>query len=302
MNIKSIKENILISDYLQREGFTPVRRSGGQAYFKAPYRQDSNPSLVVNDSRGLWYDHGEGVGGSIIDLAMKINSTTDVKTIVDRFNNIYNDVPVRGLPSRSQLSSRDEKKPHDLIRVKPLGNNFAITSYLTSRGIYDEAVRSKQVVEVYYDHISQSGERKRYFGAGWKNESGGYDIRSKYGKMCIDNKDIMSMKGNSGNVNIFEGMMNFLSALKEKTVSMKDTNIVMNTLSLSSKTINKIKSDETIKTVSLFLDNGVGGDKFTKMFLKAFPNLKDRRELYEGHGDYNEKIMAIEKKTLAQTR
>lgn len=154
---------------------------------------------------------------------------------------------------------------------------------MASRGIYDKAVRSKQVVEVYYDHINQSGERKRYFGVGWKNESGGYDIRSKYGKMCVDNKDIMSMKGNSGKVNVFEGMMNFLSALKEKTVSMKDTNIVMNTLSLSSKTIDKIKSDETIKTVNLFLDNGAGGDKFTKMFpQKLFPSYKTDASFIRG--------------------
>ena len=33
------------------------------------------------------------------------------------------------------------------------------------------------IEEVYYDFIGEDGQRKRYFGAGWQNDSGGYDIR-----------------------------------------------------------------------------------------------------------------------------
>ncbi|WP_157278994.1 hypothetical protein [Olivibacter sitiensis] len=302
MNIAQIKERILISDFLNREGFKPQRYNGITATYKAPYRADRDGSLVVNDKKGVWFDHGEGKGGTIIELGLLLYNTQSVESVVGRINRIYNDLPVEKIPNRNDLQDRERPKPHEVVRTKPLGNNFAISSYLQSRGILDEAVRSKKVVEVYYDHIRENGERKRYFGAGWKNESGGFDIRSKFGKICIDKKDVLIMNGNSGKSNVFEGMINFLSALKEKTVSLKDTNIVMNTLSLSGKTIDKLKSDPP-KELNLFLDNGTGGNKFTELFRSNFPSLVDRRDLYSGFEDYNEKIMAdLEKKTISYSR
>lgn len=302
MNIESIKNTVLISDFLQREGFKPVRQSASQISFKAPYRADSDPSLVVNDKKGVWYDHGEGTGGRIIDLAMKVYNTKDIQFVVNRINQLYYNVPVDQIPNRSQFEAREQKKPHEITRVKPLGNNFAITAYLESRGVYEEAVKSKQVVEVYYDHTNDKGDPKRYFGAGWKNDAGGYDVRSKYAKICIDHKDMLIVQGDSGKINVFEGMMNFLSALKEKSVSMKDTNIIMNSLSLSTRAIEKIKNSPS-NQLNMFLDNGSGGDKFTRIFAEHFPSLNDRRDIYKGFGDYNEKVMDdLEKKTLNHKR
>lgn len=302
MNISTIKNTVLISDFLAREGFTPVRQSAGQLAYKAPYRADGDPSLVVNDRKGLWYDHGEGTGGRIIELAMKLYNTSDVEFTVKRINQLYINVPLEKIASRSDLDTQERRKPHEVIRVKSLGNNFAITAYLESRGILEEAIKSRCVIEVYYDHINDVGDRKRYFGAGWKNDAGGYDVRSKYGKICIDNKDVLFIEGKVDRTNVFEGMMNFLSALKEKTVTIDDTNIILNTLSLSKKAIEKIKAYQP-KEINLFLDNGQGGDRFTKLFSEHFPTLNDRREIYKDFGDYNEKIMGeMEKKTLGYSR
>lgn len=302
MNIATIKDSILISDFLAREGFKPVRQTGGQLAYKAPYRIDGDPSLVVNDKKGMWYDHGEGIGGKIIDLAMKIYNTNDVEFTVNRINQLYDNVPLEKIPSRNDLEQREQRKLHDIVRVKPLGNNFAISAYLESRGVLEEAIKSQRVVEVYYDHINDQGNRKRYFGAGWKNDSGGYDVRSKYAKICINQKDMLYMEGKSGRTNVFEGMTNFLSALKEKAVTMSDTNVVLNTLSLSKKAIEKIKVDQP-KEINLFLDNGQGGDKFTQLFKESFPTLIDRRNLYNGFGDYNEKVMDdMQKKSLSYGR
>ena len=231
-----------------------------------------------------------------------IYNTTDVQFAVKRINQLYSNVPVDEIPTRSFLTHQERSKPHEVIRTKPLGNNFAISAYLESRGVLDEAIKSGRVVEVYYDHINDIGDRKRYFGAGWKNDAGGYDVRSKYGKICIDHKDMLLMSGKSGRTNVFEGMINFLSALKEKTVTMQDTNIVLNSLSLSNKAIRQMKSTQQ-NEVNLFLDNGQGGDKFTKLFSDHFPDLNDRRDLYARFGDYNEKLMDdMEKKTISYSR
>lgn len=300
MNIETLKK-ILISDFLSREGFFPVRQSGGQKAFRAPYRVDHDPSLIVNDRKGVWYDHGEGKGGTIIDLALRIYNTTDVQFAVQRINKLYGNISVEKLLNEYSQQQHEPESRHQIVRVKPLGNNLAITSYLQSRCVLEAAFESKRIFEVYYDYIDTSGGRKRYFGAGWKNDSGGYDVRSKYGKICINHKDMLFMPGKNDRTNVFEGMINFLSALKEQSVSMKDTTIVLNTLSLSQKAIERIGADKT-KEINLFLDNGKGGNKFTKLFATHFASLNDKRYLYKGFDDYNEKLMNDLQKELRQRK
>lgn len=299
MNIEALK-GILISDFLNREGFTPVRQSRGQMAFRAPYRLDKDPSLIVHDKNGVWYDHGEGTGGDIIALALKLYNTTDVSFAVQRLNRLYNNVPMERIPHRNSVQITEFGKAHQIVRIKPLGNNLAITSYLQSRGIFQQALDTKRISEIYYDYINDKGVRKRYFGAGWKNDSDGYDIRSKYGKICIYPKDALFMQGKNERINVFEGMTNFLSAIKEKTASPNDTNIVLNSLSLSKKIIEKIKQGDS-KELNLFLDNGTGGDRFTSTFYESFPSLNDKRYLYKGFDDYNQKLMH-ELKTNAKYR
>lgn len=292
MNIADIKQKIPISEFLKREGFMPVRRSGRELVYRSPYRNDTHPSFTVSDEKGFWYDHGDARGGNIIDLATLLYQTT-VKDALGRINSLFDGVNPEPVTIPKEIS-RDYSKhqpKHIIWNLKPLGSNMAITSYLQERGIYDEAVKSGRIKEIYYEHINAEGERRRYFGAGWKNESGGYDVRSKYAKICINRKDVLVMKGHSGKVNLFEGMLNFLSALKEKAVSLHDTNFILNSLGLYRKGLQYLLDYQPIET-NLFLDNGEGGDKFTRRLMEEIPIAVDKRHLYAGYGDYNEKIMA----------
>ena len=86
---QQIKGQISIADFLSKEGITPTRTTAGQLAYIAPYRDEQDPSLIVNDKIGVWYDHGLGEGGRIIDLAMKIYQTTDVQEVVQRINDLY---------------------------------------------------------------------------------------------------------------------------------------------------------------------------------------------------------------------
>lgn len=38
----------------------------------SPLRRENTPSFKVNAAKNLWYDHGAGRGGTIIDLAMEL--------------------------------------------------------------------------------------------------------------------------------------------------------------------------------------------------------------------------------------
>ena len=132
--------------------------------------------------------------------------------------------------------------------------------------------------------------RNVFFGAGWQNESGGFDVRSKYGKVCISAKDI-SIVGSGDKVNVFEGMINFLSAVTERSVSLNDRNIILNTTSLAERAILHIQKSGFCGQINLFCDNDKAGNECTEKFQKAFPLSEDKRHLYAEFSDYNEMLM-----------
>ena len=58
-----------LADFLARLGHEPVRRSGNELWYIAPYRGERTPSFRVNVAKQLWYDFGLGKGGDIFTLA-----------------------------------------------------------------------------------------------------------------------------------------------------------------------------------------------------------------------------------------
>lgn len=295
MNFNEIKQSVPISDFLRQIGVEPVRVTGKELFYHAPYRKDSSPSLTVNDCDGVWYDHGSGKGGTILDLAMLVFDTRDIRYAANKIHeacHIRTDavLPVIHQPNHAEI--QPVVRSYQINQVKALGSNPAISDYLEQRGILSEAFRSRAVKEIYYQFEDENGERRRYFGAGWFNESDGVDIRSKYAKICLFKKDVSVLPGSSGRINIFEGMMDLLSALKERRITLKDQNIVLNSLSMTGKTILSLSGSRP-ESIRLFLDNGQAGDEHTQKFKDAFPGSRDCRCFFEGYSDYNEKIQDL---------
>ena len=287
--IEQLKQEILISQYLANLGIYPVRKSGDELFYHSPLRNDKNASFTVNDARRVWFDHGSGEGGSIIDLVMQLQKT-DTRGAIKCLSciNPSTDTSTNFHFSDNEIKGKTPK--HQITTTKPLDNNLAITMYLQERGIYEAAKKSERILEVYYDYINEGGDKKRFFGAGWENESGGFDVRSKYGKVCIKNKGI-SLVGSGDKINVFEGMINFLSAVTYRTVSLKDRNIILNTTSLAEKAIIYIQGLGVSEQINLFCDNDKAGNECTEKFKDAFPHSEDKRYLFAGFLDYNEKLM-----------
>ena len=68
---------IPIADFLARLGHEPVRRSGNELWYRAPYRSERTPSFRVNVAKQLWYDFGLGKGGDIFTLAGEFLQSDD---------------------------------------------------------------------------------------------------------------------------------------------------------------------------------------------------------------------------------
>lgn len=65
-----------IVEYLEKKGIKPVRRTASYALYRSPLREETHPSFKVDTEKNLWIDYGEGRGGSIIDLCMRLEGCT----------------------------------------------------------------------------------------------------------------------------------------------------------------------------------------------------------------------------------
>ena len=70
-NIDAMRQ-ISLADFLARLGHEPVRRSGNEFWYRAPYRNERTPSFRVNVAKRLWYDFGLGKGGLLYNTTVHL--------------------------------------------------------------------------------------------------------------------------------------------------------------------------------------------------------------------------------------
>jgi len=80
MSIEQIKKNDLWA-FLAQNGITPVKETSTGGMYLSPIRQEDAASFHVDYIKNLWYDHGAGVGGSIIDLVMLMYQTDFIHAV-----------------------------------------------------------------------------------------------------------------------------------------------------------------------------------------------------------------------------
>jgi len=85
----------------------------------------------------------------------------------------------------SNLKQENISKNYEIIKIENV-QHPALLEYLRSRKVADQKHLLK---EIHYQI-----QDKKYFGIGFKNDSGGYEIRNKYSKICLGKKDIRQLK------------------------------------------------------------------------------------------------------------
>lgn len=79
-----VKENIPLSSYLSDNG---IEVRNGRC--RAEWRDGQGWNVSINDGKGFWKDFVTGQKGSIIDLAMRVEGFTDIKTTINRLGERY---------------------------------------------------------------------------------------------------------------------------------------------------------------------------------------------------------------------
>lgn len=284
-------------DLLEHCHIRPQYVRGQDHWYLSPFRDEKTPSFKVNARLNLYYDHGNGQGGDIIDLGRTLFHC-DTKALLEKLDSGLflfqpQNLKSTGLHIDSGVTparALDQSGIH-ITALKELGSNLAITQYLESRGI-DLAVAKSYCREVYY----RIGD-KNYFAAGFENRSGGCELRSAYFKGSTSPKDISHIDNGHSSVCVLEGFMDFLSLLSLRKQEQVQTDfVVLNSVSLAEPSMDIVKS---YNTVFLYPDHDAAGKKLLEKFENAGLNCVDASGIYKDYKDLNQ-MMVVSKQLEKQ--
>jgi len=304
MNATQAKK-ILLVDFLSGLNLEPKNIKNNDYWYISPLHSEKTPSFKIDIVKNVWYDHGAGMGGNIIDLVINLYNL-DFKSALKKLSSIYDYGDTQSSSFFHQqdkirkikefANSKNDSSPvsskFELKKVKDLENK-ALFEYISKRGIkLDIAVQ--YLKEVYYSNSSQN-ETKNYFALGFENDVGNYELRNAYFKGCIGSKDITTIKGiGNKELSIFEGFMDFLSALTHfKIDKFKSDVIVLNSVANKAKISDLLYSDSYNK-IYLFLDNDKAGEETQREFYDMNDKCVNCSNIYAGYKDFNEFLQGVQ--------
>ena len=179
MNIDQIKQ-IKLQDFLATMGCKPVKQYGVNLMYLSPLRTEKHASFKINTELNLWYDFGIGRGGNIIDLAELLYNSSDVSYLIHQ---IERNAPSGVSVSLPKAKPNTPQNSFENLQVLSIAHP-ALIKYLGERCIDIEIARTV-CKELHFDTRG-----KHYFGIGFPNIAGGYEIRNPFFKGCIAPKDI----------------------------------------------------------------------------------------------------------------
>lgn len=273
-DIQQIKR-LSIRTYLSRRGIQPARENTRCGFYLSPLRSEHTPSFKVDYAQNLWYDHGTGEGGSIIDLVMRLERCSFAEAVQSLGSGQR--IPIATIAPASVVPTVPALR---ILSDMPL-QHPALLGYLKERGI-DPAIAAEHCREVRY-----AVNDKTYFAIGFRNDAGGWELRSERFKGSSTPKNITTIDNGSGTIMVFEGFMNFLSCLTLKENAHPTCNVaVLNSVVNLPKALPFLERHAVIHT---FLDNDEAGRKATDEIVRQCPRSQVvEQAFYHDYKDVND--------------
>jgi len=280
--------SIPIADYLSQIGHKPIKEYGNSKFYRAPYREDNDPSFHVDLSKNRWFDFGTGKGGYLIQLVIEINNCT--------FKQACNILEGKTISPSAQYheslqnTQAEEKKGIEVIEVRKLRAN-TLVHYFHKRNV------SIQFALEYCKEVVYKVNNRTYMAIGFENRSGGYALRipadkySKGFKGCTG-QDYTFIDNIQSVCCVFEGFFDFLSYLTMLDSTGRQTLINSTNYIILNSITNLKKASDVLEKHFLvigYLDNDPGGDISTKSISKMdIEVFIDARPAFREHKDFNE--------------
>lgn len=210
-------------EYLFSLGFAPAKIRGNNYWYLSPLRDEKEASFKIDRNKNVWYDHGAGRGGSVVDFVMQyfncdvqtalqklssqqvsekqftstgrlpfiIPSKVNPQELFDDYNNILTTEksdqkrPPFHLHENSLIDHRDAAETAiEIIAAKKPVTDPMLCRYLKQRKI------AKDVADKYCNEVvfKFRNKERKHIAIGFKNGAGEYELRSKYFKLSSSPK------------------------------------------------------------------------------------------------------------------
>lgn len=275
LSIEEVKAIDLVH-YLGVHGHQPSKVRNNDYWYFSPLRDEKTPSFKVNKILNRWYDHGIGEGGNLIDFAILYHGCT-VSELLQKLTAGFS------FQERFHYSISDIAKTENKIIIT---GDFILSSMPLLRYLEERRIPF-HIAEKYCREVRFELKGKQYYGIGFKNDYGGYEIRNPYFKSSSSPKDITTIDNGASEVCVFEGFIDFLSFKTIHQIKSEDRFdfVILNSLSFFERALNFMEKHATTR---LYLDRDKAGQNCSRFALSLGDQYKDESLLYEHHKDLND--------------
>lgn len=267
-------------DYLATLGYHPSKIKNNDYWYCSPLRKERTPSFKINLKQNVWYDHGIGQGGNLVDFGVLYHNCS-VKELLEMLEGTLS----FHQPVKQNL--KDIKSPIKILSERAIVT-LSLLRYLKQRRIVES------IAKKYCSEISFSINGKVHSAIGFRNDEGGFELRNQCFKGSSSPKAITSLDNCMNEVSVFEGFFNFLTfqTINQNQAFKASNFLILNSTSFFEKSRLLM---EGYDAVHLFLDRDNTGQKLTQMALSWSKKFKDESALYKGYNDLNEWMQQIGK-------
>ena len=242
-------------DYLSTLGFQPTAVRGNDYWYLSPFRDEKKASFKILRSKNVWYDHGMGTGGGLVEFARQFYHS-DVSEALQKILsfhlqlNFKNSVqrPPFHLHKNSLINYKDASQTAiRIIAAKQPVQDLSLCRYLKQRRI------EKSIAEKYCHEVEfTNGEKEKIFKAiGFKNNAGGYELRNEHFKGSSSPKYISFFGNKADNITVFEGFFDFMSyqSLHQNQQQLLTNFLVLNSTSFFERSLLLMEKHNSIHPV-----------------------------------------------------
>lgn len=284
MNI-ALAKTISMSSFLAALGYSPAR-TGSQPdefWYYSPFREEKTPSFKLKADH-IWYDHGIGEGGTIIDFVKQYRKTESISEVLDFLSDYER---VNGQHMRAATRKRDKRNQDRQIQII---NAKMLTDHRLSYYLRSERHITLQIAKQHLRQIEFSIGETVHQAVGFANRSGGWELRNRYFKGSSSPKDmslIKSVYNPHSRLAVFEGFMDYLSLLTllDRKHLACDV-MVLNSVALAGRAVEYVIKQD-YQDLYTYFDNDDAGKKANNMFTCLACPVYPQNERYAPHKDLN---------------
>jgi len=262
-------------------GYEPTARKKNDTdyWYLSPLREERTASFHIDCVSNEWYDFGLMAGGNPVDFLLRYHGCS-VTELLERMNVSFSPHQLYLFEPELHEGRVDSDSKLVVKEVRPL-YAYPLKNYLHERSI------PIAVADAFCKEVSYEFGGRLYYGIGFQNDAGGWEIRNKNFKQSSAPKDITCLGSGVGVAHVFEGFMDFLSyrTLHPYEDPRSVDFVVLNGAGLFDRALPFL---EQHSCVHLWLDRDVTGLAYRDYALSLGSRYVDESGIYEKFKDLND--------------